>query len=404
MDLAAMDLKDYCALNRPRFYIDPKEDAGWMFGNQKVQQDLLNRMRSDLDVRGVPKCAVLGRFGVGKTHTLNHIGWLVEQNPNEFPVRPFYMTLVWDEGNKDLNSWRGIHVRMLDALGEHFLREIVREYDVHNRAGDKDLAEAIRQAFRFGDENLRQSLSVILAEYFKRDMRNTSPAWQWLRAERTARLDQLGVPKLIENAGDMVDVVLNLACLWRSATGQGLLFLIDEAQYMSEIKRAESEVHRALRILADQDNRDLGFVFAIHGSGMNAIPSILRQPDDILSRMGVTSSNVTEAFIDLQLVIQTQAELRAFMESVLDHLVDPSASADIIETYALADIGPCRLPFTKGALDRLAQVLFAEETKRNPRQIIDMMARSASAAYRRRKDSEYAVVDQALVEDIAGGL
>ncbi len=405
MDLAGMDLKDYCGLNRARFYIDPRQDAGWVFGNQEVQQDLLKRMRSDLDVRGVPKCGVVGRFGIGKTHTLNHIKWLVQERPEEFKVRPFSMDLVWDESNRDLNSWRGIHVRMLDAMGEQFLREIVKSFDHAVRSGDQELSEAMRGVFRFGDENLRQSLAVILAEYFKRDVRNTSPAWQWLRAERTAKLDQLGVPKLVENATDMVDVILNLGCLWRIATGQGMLFLVDEAQNMGEIKKAEYEVHRAIRTLADQDNRDIGFVFAIFGSGVNQIPTLLQSPDDILSRIGVTRTNLPEAFVDLQRTIPTENSLRTFMASVLDHLVDAEQSSQVVSAFDLTDIESCRLPFTEKALDRIAKVLFALEGMRNPRQIIDMMARCASAAYRRSKETgSYIVVDVGLVDELAVSL
>src|SRR5436309_5482789 len=108
MDFKQADLRDYCGLNRSRFYVDPEQDAQWFFGNLEVERELLRRMESDLDVRGVPKCGVVGRFGIGKTHTLNHVKWLVGKNAEQYPLNPFRLDVVWDENNRDLNNYRAI--------------------------------------------------------------------------------------------------------------------------------------------------------------------------------------------------------------------------------------------------------------------------------------------------------
>lgn len=405
MNLAEMDLRQYCALNRARFYVDPVEDAGWLFGNAEVQADLVGRMRSDIDVRGVPKCGVVGRYGIGKTHALNHVKWLLDQKDGEFPLRAFRFDIVWDESNGDLNSWRGIHGRMLDSMGELFLREIVRLFDARSKSDKTELAEAIQGTFRFGDENLRLSLATVLAEYFKRDVKNTGPAWQWLRGEKGVKLDQLGVPKQLHEGGDMVNVILNLGALYKEASGLGIVFLMDEAQYLADIRKAEGEVHRAFVKMADQDNRDVGFVLAIMGSGVNLIPKVFTAPDDMLSRMGVTKNNLNEAFIDLQKIMLSRQDIRDFMGQVLDHLVNKDEAAELIRAHALEDVSADRLPYSERALDRIAEVMYSNEFYRNPRMIIDVMARCCSRAYRLGKESgKYQTVGAELVDEVVGSM
>ena len=54
MEPSEMSFQQYCCLKRPRFKIDPEKDAKWYFGNMKVQESIMDRLRTDVDVRGVP--------------------------------------------------------------------------------------------------------------------------------------------------------------------------------------------------------------------------------------------------------------------------------------------------------------------------------------------------------------
>lgn len=401
MNVSELDLQQYCGLNRARFYVDPIADAEWFFGNREVEEELLRRLQSDLDVRGVPKCGVVGRFGIGKTHTLHHIKWLVDQDHIAFPLKAFVMDVVWDENNKDLNTWRSVHVRMLDAMGEPFIREVVKRFDESTRDKGQELSEAIYERFTFGDENLKRSLAIVLADNFRREVRSTVPAWQWLKADKAAKAEYLGVPKLIQDAGDMVFTILNIGVLYRAAADLGLLFLMDEAQSLGNVRKADSEVHRAFLKLADPDNRDVGFVLAIFGGGVAQIPKVLTTPEDILSRLGVTRASLNEAFIELQRVLRTQPEIRSFMDEVLDNLVVEDRAEVMMREFQLAGLSPKRLPFTDAALDKLAKALFNREENRNPRIIISKMAEACSAAYRAAKASgAYQLVDVPIIDNV----
>jgi hypothetical protein len=309
------------------------------------------------------------------------------------------MDVVWDEGSKDLNTWRAVHVRMLDALGEPYLRELVRTLD--KKEGNKDLADAIHDTFRFGDENLRRSLSVILSDYFKREARSTALAWQWLKGEKVTKLDALGVNKAIADAGDMVFVVLNLGCLARAATDKGILFLMDEAQSLGNVRKADAEVHRAFLKLAEPDNRDVGFVLAVFGGGAAQIPKVITTPADVLSRLGVTTATLNNAFIELQRVLRSKSDILTFVTDVLEHVVDEAAAADVVASYGVSGVEIKHLPFTEGALSRIADVLHNREENRNPRIAIDALAQCCSRAYRTaRTTGTYEIVTDEVASEI----
>ncbi len=92
MDIKEMDLKDYCCLNRPRLRVDPEADASWFFGNRQVEVNLLSRIHNDFNIRGVPKCGIVGRFGYGKTHSLYHIKHILKLSLTNFQRCSLYYT------------------------------------------------------------------------------------------------------------------------------------------------------------------------------------------------------------------------------------------------------------------------------------------------------------------------
>ena len=408
MAVADMDFSEYCALNRPRFRIDPEEDSEWFFGNQQVNGDLLQRIRNDFDIRGVPKFGIVGRFGAGKTHTLYHFKYLFDRQPQDYPAVCFYMRVApYDEGIGDLNGWKYLHAKMLDSVGEQFLREIVRDFDQLPANRTANLAEQMVQVFRFGDDNLRRSLANVLSGHFLRDTESTIPAWQWLKGSKLGRsAEGLGTTKALETAEDMVHMVLNIGNLVRNTRGKGIVFLMDEAQAFNEVEKRHIEIHDVLLQLASDDNEDVGFVIAYFGAGQQSIPKVLRQPDDILSRLGVTLQNTDAAFIDLQRLINTRDDVRDFIDKLLAGVRDSQRAADLISDQGLSGtLAPEQLPFTNDAIERIVEVVFHNEQTRNARMIINVIASVAAAAYQKAKaDGAYVVADRDFVEPELKGL
>lgn len=402
-----MDLKNYCSLTRNRFEIDPERDAEWYFGNRKVNEELIKRIRNDFLVRGVPKCGILGRFGFGKTHTLCHLKYLFQSNVNDYPAVPFTMRIApYDEGIAETSGWQYIHGKMLDAIGERFLREVVRDFDKLPETRRGELSSEMMKIFKFGDENLKTSLSNLLSAYFLREVKSTLAAWQWLKADKITKatdLGDVGVKKTLETGGDMLNVILNIGNLVRKVRKTGIVFLMDEAQALNEVKkRRRNEIHDAFLQLAEPYNADVGFVIAYFGTGQQQIPDVFSKPDDILSRLGVSQSNIQEAIKDLKDLIKTKDDLRKFIDNVLNGLIDKEKARKLINQKGLSGkVKPQQLPFTEEALDRIAQVLYQKEPNRNPRMIINTLATLSAEAYQKGKaENKYILATREFVDPL----
>jgi hypothetical protein len=399
MEIRSMEFHEYCCLNRTLLRIDEEADAQWFFGNREVEQRLLDRIDSDFNTRGVPKCGILGRWGIGKTHTLNHLKLLFERNPNKYRAKPVKMHLApWDDSNPRGNNWGYIHRKMIDSIGEHLLREIVIAFDKLPEARTQNLASSMESILRFGDANLKFSLAVVLADNFLREQKSTALAWEWLRGGNV-RIGDLGVNRIVESVQDMVDIVRNIGILAKKATNMGFVFLIDEAHALADVKKKEREIHYGFKELADQSNSDAGFVLAIFGGGMNVVPHLLVDPKDILDRMGVTSQTVNEAIIDLKDVTARESDLKEFAMNVLENLKDRNKANLLIKEFALdSKTTPELIPYTTDGLAELVTKLNQKEETRAPRLIIDNLATVANRAYQEAKArNEYILINAAFV-------
>jgi len=396
MEIQKMNLKDYCCLNKPRFKIDPQEDAEWYFGNSSVQDSIITRLKTDIDVRGVPKFGFFGRFGFGKTHTLFHLKYLFEKSDSYYKSISFYLRVApYSEDDPQTRGWVYIHRKILDSMGESFLRKLVKASDNMPGSRERDLIEVIRGQFKFGDANLKQSLAYVLSSFFLRDVRDTCEAWGWLRGQAMCQ----GVTKTLDNSSDMVHTLLNIGTLARWALEEPIVLLFDEAQALQEVKKASYvQIHDSFLQLAEPDNQDVGFVIATFGTGADIIPPVLMRPPDIISRLGVTENNLQEAFIDLKDMVRQKSDFLEFAKQVLKNLIDESKAKILINKYNLTQVNPTELPFTDEALNRIAETVSQQEPNRNPRKIIGILAQLASEAYQKAKsENKYIIIDKVFV-------
>jgi hypothetical protein len=392
-----MSFQQYCCLKRPRFLIDPEKDAEWYFGNLRVQESIMERLRTDVDVRGVPKFGIVGRFGIGKTHNLFHLKYIFDGANSQYNFRTFYVKLSpYSEDEPTSRGWGYIYRKILDAMGERFLRELVRAADSKG-SRKEELSRVLEDQLKFGDANLKESLAYVLANYFLRDVKKPGEAWAWLKGQGECP----GTTKVPETSSDMTSIVLNIGHLSRLALGSAIVLLFDEAQALGEVKKGSiSQIHDSFLQLAEPDNGDVGFVLAVFGTG-NQVPSVIMQPSDIISRLDVTERDLHRAFIDLKDVIRTKEDLRRFADQVLANLIDQTLATSLIGEYSLKDVTPRTLPFTQDALERVAEVVFGHEDSRSPRRIIDALGKLASAAYQASKlANQYLLVSRDFAEPI----
>jgi hypothetical protein len=351
-----------------------------------------------MDVRGVPKFGIQGRFGLGKTHNLFHLKYILEQPESPFRSKAFYVRMSpYTEEDPSTRGWVYIHKKILDALGEHFLRELVRAAD-RQGARQEELSDALEKQLKFGDANLRQSLAYVLANYFLREGRETGEAWAWLKGQGTCQ----GTTKVPETSSDMIYILLNIGTLSRWALQTPIVLLFDEGQALGEVRKASiSQVHDSFLQLAERDNTDVGFVLAVFGTGAGILPPVIMEPPDIISRLGVTERDLYRALIDLKDVIRTKDELRQFANDVLTNLVDSRQAGAMISAHNLQGVTPQTLPFTADGLERIAEVVFGREDNRNPRKVIEVLAGLASNAYQEAKPrNQYILVDRSFADPL----
>jgi len=201
---------------------------------------------------------------------------------------------------------------------------------------------------------------------------------------------------------DMVRVVLNIGNLVRKVFGTGIVFLIDEAQALDGVKKRTVEIHDAFLQLASDDNSDVGFVIAYFGGGADSVPKVFRSPDDILTRLGVSQSNIHIAIKDLGRLITKKDDIIDFINRVLDALIIKDKAQELISEKGLTGkVKPEKMPFTEGAIERIVQVLYQKEQNRNARMIIGTLADLSAKAYQKAKlENKYIAVDREFVEPL----
>jgi hypothetical protein len=309
----------------------------------------------------------------------------------------------WDDSNPRGNNWGYIHRKMIDAIGEHALREVVVAFDKMPQVRTQNLAKAMEAVFKFGDANIKYSLSVILADNFLREQqKSTAAAWKWLRGDKVS-IDDLGVNRVVESVQDMVDVIRNIGVLAKTSRGSGFTFFVDEAHALGEVKKKKNEIHYGFKELADPTNSDIGYILAIFGGGMNVVPQVLTDPKDILDRMGVTQQTMHEAIIELKDVTADESDVTEFARNVLENLKDIDKAKSMISKLNLGSKTTWELlPFTEDGLKEVVDRLKQKEETKTPRLIIDNLATTSNKAYQESKlRNKYVLVDAAFARKVA---
>lgn len=74
----------FCLKDRLIFTIDPltvESDAQFYFGRDETKENILKQLRRSFINPGIPKMMIFGPFGSGKTHTLLHINYILNNHP-----------------------------------------------------------------------------------------------------------------------------------------------------------------------------------------------------------------------------------------------------------------------------------------------------------------------------------
>jgi hypothetical protein len=395
-------LQDYYHLTKETFSIDPWDDADIYFGDQELERRIRRRLEADfVQQRGVPKFFVSGRYGAGKTHTLAHIRHVLVSDPGltrDFPTEPIYFEI---SPIRSKESWATIHERLINAIGLGRLKEAMTG-TISGGGAAEDPIQALeaKGVLRYGEEAIRTSQAQIFRNLLFGGRQETL-SWEWLKG-RALKVDEAQMLRTETNLAappDYIACLLNVASLIHKGLGRKIVFLIDEGEAVGNLVNADSfdEFVFAFRRLVDPENNALGVIVAYEseGGGMEAAPRLFQHPA-IVRRV-----DYAQGFFDLSTLLPTETRAaQEFIVQVLGHLVDQDRAREIVQREGL-ETEPEYFPFTKEAVDAIADFVTQDPERTLPSQIIALLSNAVVEAWRRRDETMPDAIHVLVDEEIA---
>jgi len=390
-------LREYYLLkNRESFFLDPFEDRAVYFGDAVLAKRIASRIEGDfLEARAIPKFFVHGHFGSGKTHTLFHIAYQLETRfRTMYPTEPIYLDIA-PLSSKE--RWLRIHTRLVDALGLDRLRDAAET--VADSLQEKDKVEGFitSRVLPFGDQTLKRSQANVFRNLLFGG-KQMHLSWEWMKGRRTSveEAQTLGTQKQLEEPQDLVYCLLNLGALFKEATKSRIVYLVDEGEAFRNVTNPDSvtELIHAIRLLLENSNSYIGFVFAAQIEGDTGSGGFLFEQDDIRRRVGYD-----QGYIDLNSLLLGAEPPQQFIRKTLEYLLDQEKAKIVIAKEKL-DTTPELFPFTEGAVETIARHVQEDPLRALPAGILSYMSSSAIGAWRRREESPvHQLVDETAVEE-----
>lgn len=390
-------LQEYYFLKEKNsFSLDPWNDRAVYFGDANFAGRISGRIERDfLEPRAVPKFFVHGFFGSGKTHTLFHIAYQLENRFRDmYPTQPVYLDIA---PLRSTERWIRIHGRLMDALGLDRIRDVAEQ--VADSLEERDKVEGFLNAglLRFGDEALKRSQASVFRNLLFGG-RQMHLSWEWMKGRKTSLDDSqmLGTQKQLEEPQDFVHCLLNLGVLFQRGSGSRLVFLVDEAEAFRAISNPDAlrEARFAVRMLLDNANSYIGFIFGAQVDDPEE-GGFLFESDDIRRRVGYD-----QGYIDLNSLLTRIEDSESFIQGTLEYLVNQEKAATAIAKENL-NTTPEFFPFTEDAVRAIAAHLRDQpERAAGPSAILSYMSNGAIEAWRRRTESQiHQLVDEEIIEE-----
>ena len=392
-----MTLKDHFHLKKDSFSIDNREDASVYFGGSTLNSRLRERLEDDfVRPRQVPKFCIYGAFGAGKTHTENHIAYLLRTElASDYATEPISLDISPIRAKE---KWIKVHGDIINAIGLDLIREAATAVLTDPAAAQDPVKHLTdKGVLRYGETAIRSSQArVFRALLFGGPMETA--ALQWLKggAITAAQAEAIEIETRLTEVSHLMACLLNVASLIKVGLGRRPVLLIDEAEALDALTTGDSfnEFVAAFRKLADDDNNVLGLIVAFFTEGgMEQAPDVLTH-DAVFRRLGFEG-----AFFDLQENVGGMENVRTFILEVLRYLVDQDAAAATIAQRGL-ETEPEFFPFTVESIDRLAEFIAEGDPKvQVPDQIIKRMGDAVIAAWRAaRSGGAIALVDDQIID------
>lgn len=336
------------------FTIANDTDARLFFARHELDEKLQGILRRSFRTGNPPKFVLYGEYGVGKTHTMRHVQYVIEHNA-EFRARVVFVELP-DISAK--SRFDVAHGALLDALGFDIARSWIQDYQ--RKHGQKS-QDNIREFTQSGDIAIAFGNLGAFGD-------NSRIAWDWLRGVELNSTESrnAGLPNAVTQSGQLVRILQMFGRLCSEVEDNFLILMLDEARKLSSISNQDAINHwvNAFKILADDKTKEVGFI--ISGSWIETDDMALPLQDaQVLSRFG------EQNYIRLHNLDESEA--KEFMKSLLSEWIDPQRRTEISGKFAAeADgeaIADYSFPFSSDGLDAAAKYSTRQGGYTTPRDI-----------------------------------
>jgi hypothetical protein len=319
------------------FAIETDVDARLFFARNDIGETLNSILKRSFRTGNPPKMVLYGDWGVGKTHTMRHIEYVIDNN-DDFPAKIVFRELP-DIAKK--STFQVAHSALLDALGFDVAKEwMVKFFTNHASEDPKQLIQ-----------DYSQSGDIAIAFVSLIGHGDTSrTAWDWLRGVnlKASELKNAGLGPILAQSNEFVSVLQMFGRLCNEAQNEMLIFMLDEATKLGYVQDQDAIYHwtNALKCIADQQTKEIGFIVSISCT----------DPDEMA--LPLLDEQVRTRFSKDNYIMLTtlgEAETKAFISCLLAEWIDDTKRATLMSTHASdADgeaISPASFPFTDEGFD-----------------------------------------------------
>lgn len=380
-----MDFKQWFCLNgRESFTIDPKvnpDDAKFYFGREEIKNLLKAQLRRSFVEPGVPKMVIYGSFGSGKTQTLFHLEYYL-QNERPEACRQTPKTLHLDLEMHSKSDHKGWHLQLMETLGKATVSTWVDRLLGRTQNLDAELRDIFRNVnMAEAAKNLRAGGDIGLL------------AWRWFCGYelKPNELERLTVTRSLGDlgSGDMVNALVGLGRL-AERNEEKLIFLMDEAEQFQNVKTGDAteSLHTYLRKLAEPSNSSVGFIIASYAVTLDEMAELVVRVD-VRNRIG--ENNIREIP-----PLPSIRDVQIFLKELLAELVEQDRAEEKIQKESLG-VSLETYPFTAEAFEMLCEFASQDPTKALPRNLIKAVNECAISAWDERKP----IIEPNVVNEIA---
>lgn len=321
------------------FMIQTEDDRQLFFARHELADRLKKRLARAFRTGTPPKMVLYGDWGAGKTHTMRHLQYEIERSKQKSVV--VFVELP-DISKK--STFQVAHGALLDAFGVERAKNWLLQYQTMH---PDDARKRIQDFTQSGDIAIAFASLMGFGEASR-------IAWDWLRGIKLSSTEtrMVNLPPELEQSGHFVKVLQMLGRLAWEVDDSMLVFMLDEATKLDNVKDDDANFHwtNAFKLLADDNNKEVGILVSISVIDLNDLASPLHD-QQVMTRFGQSDY--------VRLDNLSEEETRIFISDLVQAWIDPASRDELLRRFGEEcdgeQIDGDTFPFTTDGLDLAAR-------------------------------------------------